>query len=143
MSGQLQRWAQRNISRAFASFRVASFSVSAAQRDLWRGFDSRQLHHKGPGQGSNPEPGPFYVSSSAAAREAPTDRSGRDDYAVAHRWASAVSRASSRMARPWRASASLTVHGGTTWMRLKFAKGSSPAVLQAAIVAFIAGLLEP
>src|SRR6476659_10253937 len=52
-----------------------------------------------------------------------------------------IQRARSRMARPWRASASVTVHGGTTWMRLKFANGSSPASLQAASVAFIAALL--
>jgi hypothetical protein len=36
------------VSRTFASFHVAKSSVLPAQRDFWDGFDSRQLHRRGP-----------------------------------------------------------------------------------------------
>jgi len=54
------------VSRTFASFRVAIFSVSAAQRDFWRGFDSRQLHRLGTGQDSSP--GPFSFPTMSTGR---------------------------------------------------------------------------
>jgi hypothetical protein len=38
------------VSRTFASFRVAKFSVSAGHGDFCDGFDSRQLHREGAGQ---------------------------------------------------------------------------------------------
>jgi hypothetical protein len=34
--------------RSFASFRVLEIRVYAGHEDIWAGFDSRQLHRKGP-----------------------------------------------------------------------------------------------
>src|SRR5277367_189802 len=34
------------VSRRFASSRVPKICISAAQGDFWKGFDSRQLHHR-------------------------------------------------------------------------------------------------
>ena len=45
--------------------------------------------------------------------------------------------------QPSRTSSAVTLHGGTTWMRLKLANGSSPPALHAAITASIAGLEPP
>jgi hypothetical protein len=52
------------ISRAFASFRVARFSVSGAQRDFWRGSIPGSFTNKGPGQGKISQPGPFCINAS-------------------------------------------------------------------------------
>ena len=43
------------FSRAFASFRVVRFDVSAGQRHFCSGFDSRQLHHERPWSGVVPK----------------------------------------------------------------------------------------
>jgi hypothetical protein len=56
---------------------------------------------------------------------------------------SAMSSAASSMRTPSVTSASLTLQGGTAWIRLKLAKGSRPLALHAAITAFIAGLEPP
>lgn len=52
---------------------------------------------------------------------------------------SATLNASSSMAKPVRRSASLMFSGGTTWIRLKFTKGSMPAFFKAPVTAAIAG----
>jgi hypothetical protein len=44
------------VSRRFALFRVVEFGVSAGQLDFCSGFDSRQLHKLGTGQGDKPWP---------------------------------------------------------------------------------------
>ena len=53
------------VSRTFASFRIARFSVPAGQGDFGSGFDSRQLHRNGPGQGRKTRPGPLCVNTRA------------------------------------------------------------------------------
>ena len=47
------------------------------------------------------------------------------------------------MARPSLASASLTLHGGTTWRRLKLVNGSMPRFLDSATSSVIAGEVPP
>ena len=47
------------------------------------------------------------------------------------------------MARPSFASASLTVHGGTTWVRLKLTKGMRPRFLHSTVNSVIAGDVPP
>lgn len=56
---------------------------------------------------------------------------------------SAIPKTSSRISSPSFVSSTLVLHGGTTWMRLKFANGSSPRDLQAAMSWFISGLEDP
>lgn len=56
---------------------------------------------------------------------------------------SATANASSRTSNARVASSSVITHGGTTWMRLKLAKGRMPPALQAARVSSIAGLEPP
>ncbi|CAN5321649.1 hypothetical protein BH09ACT8_BH09ACT8_35060 [soil metagenome] len=56
---------------------------------------------------------------------------------------SATVNAASRMPNPSATSASVMLQAGTAWIRLKFANGSRPPDLQAAMTAFIAGLLPP
>ena len=56
---------------------------------------------------------------------------------------SATVRAESRMRSPSATSSSVTLHGGTAWMRLKFANGNSPPDLHAASTAAMAGLEPP
>jgi rhodanese-related sulfurtransferase len=58
-------------------------------------------------------------------------------------WLSATVSAASSMRSPSATSESLTLHGGTAWIRLKFAKGSRPLALHAASVSPIAGLVPP
>lgn len=56
---------------------------------------------------------------------------------------SATSSARSRAASPKRTSSSGVLSGGTTWIRLKFANGSTPSALSAAMTSFISGELPP
>lgn len=56
---------------------------------------------------------------------------------------SATSSARSRTSSPKRTSASGVLSGGTTWIRLKFANGSTPPAFIAAMTSFISGELPP
>ena len=46
-------------------------------------------------------------------------------------------------AMPRRVSSAEIVHGGTTWMRLKCAKGQTPLALQAATTSFMGAAASP
>ena len=56
------------ISRTFASFRVVKYGVSAGQRHSRAGFDSRQLHREGQGQGQEFCPRPVHFTATDAVR---------------------------------------------------------------------------